>query len=175
MSFNSTPYRNHGIWVNGTEMETQTQEQIVILSGVLPTLFKKGLGFRTCAALLKNKSKAVYNWILACFLKVLSLSFLYEVSKCCCGIFDIWRKLAFELLQQVKNIWPRVPQGMPTSVRVGTPHNFRKTGRNKTIHALNGSSNWRQNGNQHLKVWNTFGYIFLWFPASFLGGISMDF
>ena len=54
------------------------------------------------------------------------MPFVYDVSKCFCGIFDIWSHMAPESILKVKKIGPGVPQGRPKSV---PPQRFRKTGR----------------------------------------------
>ena len=54
------------------------------------------------------------------------LPFVYEVSTCCSGVFDIGSKLARGFCQHVR----KSHQGCPRdSVQGGTPQRFRKTGR----------------------------------------------
>ena len=108
--------------------------QIVIPSGVPPTLFFKDLSLRTYAASLINKSRSylvglvtsiVFARTLACFLKVC------VGAICCSGIVDIWSKFAPKLFPQIKNIGPTVPQWIPESVQGGTPERLQTTCRQK--------------------------------------------
>ena len=78
-----------------------------------------------------TKTQVNTNLLNPCLLllKVWLVPFVYEVSKSCSGIFDIWSKLASELYKKVEKIRPRVHQGMPKPVQGGTPQRFRITGR----------------------------------------------
>ena len=61
--------------------------------------------------------------ITSCCIRRVSGAFLGEGvvgAICCSGTFEIWSKLAPEFFQKVKNIWPKMPQGIPKSVQ-GVP------------------------------------------------------
>ena len=74
------------------------------------------------------------------------MQFIYEVSKCCSGIFDIWCKIIAEFIQRVK-IGPGVPEGSPKSVQ-GPRTGFEKQVANQTRWNEKDSTDWLQDGIQ---------------------------
>ena len=77
----------------------------------------------------------ILTWLIC--LKVWFVPFVYEVSTCCPGVFDIW--------SEENHI--KADPGRPQSVQGGTPpQRFQKQVGRKTHHVLEGSSKWLQNG-----------------------------
>ena len=58
--------------------------------------------------------------------KVLLVQLVYEVSKCCSGVFEIWIKVAPEPIQQVKNIGAGCTKGSQIRSK-GCPSDVLKT------------------------------------------------
>ena len=99
--------------------------------------FRKDLGLWTCAASRNNEFVRIdweYVFLNPClfFLTVWLMPFVYEVSKFCSRIFDIWSKLVLNIFQKVKKSDQGCP-GRSTSVQGDTP----PRGSEKTVRKKN--------------------------------------
>ena len=97
--------------------------------------------------------------------------FAYEVSKYCCGIFDIWIKIAPRFFQQIKKIGPRVSQWRPKSVQGVPPRCSEKQVTNKSATAgINQATGSKMGAN----IWK-FAILWVIFSMLFRIMLGMDF
>ena len=95
---------------------------------------------------------------------------------CCSGIFEFWINFAPEILQEIDNIGPRMPQGRPKLVQGGTPQRFRKTGRKKNALPRGKShATGSKMGSQIARLAIFLGIFFDIFPHHFWGCFLIGF
>ena len=103
------------------------------------------------------------------------MPYVYEVSKCCSGKFDIWSKLVFKSARKSKTSDQGFPRECQTRSKGVPPRASEKQVAKTTRNTFTFSNKLFQNGNSNFKVWSIMRDVFQCFPHLFWDAFLMDF
>ena len=112
----------------------------------------------------------VFERLLA-FVKVCLVQFVDQISKSCCGTFDMLSKLAPKLFPKAKKIEPMVPGGSRNRSKGVPPPELPKTRSEQNTEKYSNFGHICPKWNPHRKVLFSFVCYFSFCSASFLGWV----